>query len=187
MYKELIAELRDYDGPVIYEDADGQHVECTAVDLTRQAADAIDKLRAEQQEMMDLLSDITQKYDTCVKIQCQMTEVSNALQAELERVKHEREEQIMRLIDADKMKEVWAHGDMVYESCGIGKALCMAVDAMPTIDAVHVVRCKECKRWQRHTEVDRERGPCRITGMTTHQDDFCSYGEPKEAQHVDKR
>lgn len=91
MYKELIAELRDYDGPVIYEDADGQHVECTAVDLTRQAAEAIDKLRAEQQEMMDLLSDITQKYDTCVKIQCQMTEVSNALQSELERVKRERD------------------------------------------------------------------------------------------------
>lgn len=69
----------------------------------------------------------------------------------------------MRLIDADKMKEVWAHGDMVYESCGIGKALCMAVDAMPTIDAMPVVHgkwmwkqgiaeddymliCSECKR-----------------------------------------
>lgn len=92
MYKELAAELRDYDGPVIYEDADGQHVERTAVDLTRRAADAIERLQAEQQEMMDLLSDITQKYDTCVKIQRQMTEVSNALQAELERAKHELDE-----------------------------------------------------------------------------------------------
>ena len=45
MYKELAAELRDYDGPVIYEDADGQHVERTAVDLTRRAADAIERLR----------------------------------------------------------------------------------------------------------------------------------------------
>lgn len=44
MYKELVAELRDYDGPVIYEDTDGQHVERTAVDLARRAADAIDKL-----------------------------------------------------------------------------------------------------------------------------------------------
>lgn len=85
MYRELIAELRDYDGPVIYEDADGQHVERTAVDLTERAADAIERLQSERREMMDLLSDITQKYDTCVKIQCQMTEVSNALQAELER------------------------------------------------------------------------------------------------------
>lgn len=44
MYKELAAELRDYDGPVIYEDADGQHVERTAVDLTMRAAEAIEQL-----------------------------------------------------------------------------------------------------------------------------------------------
>ena len=47
-------------------------------DLAR-AAEAIERLQSERREMMDLLSDITQKYDTCVKIQCQMTEVSNAL------------------------------------------------------------------------------------------------------------
>lgn len=47
MYKELIAELRDYDGPVIYEDADGQHVERTAVDITERAAEAIERLLSE--------------------------------------------------------------------------------------------------------------------------------------------
>ena len=51
MYRELIAELRDYDGPVIYEDADGQHVERTAVDLTERAADAIDRLQAERERI----------------------------------------------------------------------------------------------------------------------------------------
>lgn len=47
MYKELVDELRDYDSPVIYEDANGQHVEHTGVELMERAADAIEKLQAE--------------------------------------------------------------------------------------------------------------------------------------------
>ena len=87
----------------------------------------------------------------------------------------------MRLIDADELME---HSG--WYNLATGKSIHGAQDfeiaSMQTIDAVPVVRCKECKMWQRHTEVDRERGPCMITGMTTHQDDFCSCVEPKEGQ-----
>lgn len=87
----------------------------------------------------------------------------------------------MKLIDADDCK------DLMYVMCaGQDKAFVRAmeqvVDDCPDVDAAPVVRCKECKRWQRHTEVDRERGPCRINGMITHQDDFCSYGERRESK-----
>ena len=60
MYKELIAELRDYDGPVIYEDADGQHVERTAVDITERAAEAIERLLSE-------LERVTRERDAAVE------------------------------------------------------------------------------------------------------------------------
>ena len=86
MYKELVDKLREH---ADWAAANEWETPITLWDDLVDAAEAIGKLRAEQQEMMDLLSDITQKYDTCVKIQCQMTEVSNALQAELERVKAE--------------------------------------------------------------------------------------------------
>ena len=56
---------------------------------------------------------------------------------------------------------------------------------MPTIDAVPVVRCRECKHW---TSVDGriEHMECNVfcgcygRGYPTNADDFCSYGERDE-------
>ena len=51
------------------------------------------------------------------------------------------------------------------------------IDDAPTIDAVSVVRCKECKHW------NEEDHWCNIRdsyGWDYKADDFCSYGEPKE-------
>lgn len=45
------------------------------------------------------------------------------------------------------------------------------------VDAVPVVRCKDCKRWQRHTETNRDYGGCRRYSSTMRYDDFCSQGE----------
>ena len=54
------------------------------------------------------------------------------------------------------------------------------IEAAPTVDAVEVVRCKDCKYWQ-----DNNGGypndECRWgNGETPDPDDFCSYGERKE-------
>ena len=48
-----------------------------------------------------------------------------------------------------------------------------AVNAIPTVDAVEVVRCKDCK----HLFEDNG---CPLRYFKTHrEDDFCSYGERK--------
>lgn len=51
------------------------------------------------------------------------------------------------------------------------------IEDAPTVDAVPVVRCKDCERWQRHTQVNRDYGECRRFSATTKNDDFCSRGE----------
>lgn len=50
----------------------------------------------------------------------------------------------------------------------------------PTVDAVEVIRCKDCKKWFRHTEVDRERGECRRYQTTKHETGYCDRGERKD-------
>ena len=71
---------------------------------------------------------------------------------------------------------------------GINDAICcvvpMIIAHQPTIDAVPVVRCKDCKHW---ISVDEriEHMECSIfcgcygRGYPTNADDFCSYGERK--------
>lgn len=75
-----------------------------------------------------------------------------------------------RLIDADaflkKMKRTSRYFDVVFD-----------VEEMPTVDAVPVVRCWECK-YHKDTSV-KEYAHCSLTGYTVEYDDFCSYGEQK--------
>lgn len=77
-----------------------------------------------------------------------------------------------RLIDADKLKRFILENGYVYAN---------TLDTFPTIDAVPVVRCKDCK----HAFERSERKPfgCYLhekNGITLHDsDDFCSCGERK--------
>lgn len=77
----------------------------------------------------------------------------------------------MRLIDADELKEVLhetiADEDRAkywYDLIGVDEA----INDAPTIDAVQVVRCKEC--------VYR---PCKQMPYS-YDHDYCSYGERKD-------
>ena len=56
---------------------------------------------------------------------------------------------------------------------GIRKAL-RCIEQAPTVDAVPVVRCRECEY--------HNKPPCpmRLSFSWTGDDDFCSYGERKE-------
>lgn len=92
----------------------------------------------------------------------------------------------MRMIDADKLV------DMLYDNefavlCPLDE-VSGVVDACPTVDAVPVVRCKECKWFADNN--DGEWYGCqmfqvvRITPEDAPKpDDFCSYGERKENNH----
>lgn len=57
--------------------------------------------------------------------------------------------------------------------------LWLIIRDQPTVDAVEVVRCNDCKKWFRHTEVDRERGECRRYQTTKHETGYCDRGERK--------
>jgi hypothetical protein len=72
----------------------------------------------------------------------------------------------MRLIDADKL-------DWWYK----GRPIRRVIDEAPTVDAVPVVRCKDCK----HRELILGEWCCGALGdVSIDDDDFCSYGERKD-------
>ena len=61
------------------------------------------------------------------------------------------------------------------------------IDNAPTIDAVPVVRCRECKHWKPtgskagNSFSDMEYiGGCEFTKYFRRESDFCSYGEQME-------
>lgn len=85
----------------------------------------------------------------------------------------------MRLIDADALMELYEMGEELkdYE-----KVLSVPLPAiqqnikdMPTIDAVEVVRCKDCL----FREPPKQYGDlqCKILDVPMKDEDFCSYGE----------
>lgn len=99
----------------------------------------------------------------------------------------------MRLIDAD-----WVLGHLKPyepsdEEWGVtgGTALRLihnAVDNAPTVDAVVVTRCKDCKHYRNHpnglcylhTEPKETKRGYSGEAVCVEPDDFCSYGKPKE-------
>lgn len=90
----------------------------------------------------------------------------------------------MRLIDANSAKEA-------LECTLAGDAAALAqrvIDRMPTIDAVPVVRCRECKHSSLPAKITQiygkegtltcHYGPCNRRNVS--MNDFCSYGERKD-------
>ena len=79
----------------------------------------------------------------------------------------------MRTIDADKLV------DRLYDN--EFAALCPldevsgVIDACPTVDAVIVTRCKDCRSYNKP-----KTGWCEVHLDSEHPDDFCSYGKMKD-------
>ena len=86
----------------------------------------------------------------------------------------------MRLVDADNARECFG-GDGV-----TGAVMQRMFDSLPTIDAVPVVRCRDCKWFNHYTmecesddvATDHEGGAS--FSINFGPDDFCSYGQRKE-------
>lgn len=83
-----------------------------------------------------------------------------------------------RLIDADTLLETihdtadgLADCDQQNAAWALRKYAVRDIMDAPTVDAVEVVRCRECKSY------DEEFGYCESMGFTCRQNDFCSYGE----------
>ena len=93
-----------------------------------------------------------------------------------------------RLIDADAfLKDILTAGIgktiIEYSESDIG----YMIRKRPTIDAVPVVRCRECKHWKQSGSKAGNSfsdmgyiGGCEFTKYCRRESDFCSYGERKE-------
>lgn len=80
-----------------------------------------------------------------------------------------------RLIDADKLHYIrkWFEDSNKSEVVVFAKE----IDKAPTVDAVPVIRCKDCKHW----ECDDDESYCRELGIfDTDMNSYCSYAERKE-------
>ena len=92
----------------------------------------------------------------------------------------------MRLIDADWLSEA-IHDNVPapYEDAVFATEDCLTeVYAAPTVDAVPVVRCRDCQHWKPtgskagNSFSDMEYiGGCEFTKYCRRESDFCSYGE----------
>ena len=87
----------------------------------------------------------------------------------------------MRLIDADALIDFIDCGHLrnQLESCFSERDVVNMLEARPTVDAVEVVRCKDCKHngtWQCHMEYDEYYPEADIHHEMHCDDDFCSYG-----------
>ena len=91
----------------------------------------------------------------------------------------------MRLIDGDKLLETykkWIPQLLSKEDEGDrrGVETCiMVLEDMQTVDAVHVVRCRECKYRFKNNGHDKSGCPIIDANIWMDDDDFCSYGERK--------
>lgn len=89
----------------------------------------------------------------------------------------------MRLIDADALRVEHCDGCSadIQQDCKTDPvcASLMWVHDAPTIDAVPVVRCKECKHFVQCKEVEGVSwtGFCNYGEFHTDEEDFCSRGE----------
>lgn len=83
----------------------------------------------------------------------------------------------MRLIDADDAKRTYTQ-DM-FDTEEDFERVNDVLDYAPTVDAVVVTRCKDCKDFRRNNENDpycaNRRGLDDLV-----PDGFCNYGDPKE-------
>jgi len=84
----------------------------------------------------------------------------------------------MRPIDADALDVLTIIGERMDGKVEFAKAVNEMIQNAPTIDAVEVVRCEDCKNWWESAQM------CTIaelpTGSSCCAEDYCSKAERKE-------
>ena len=94
----------------------------------------------------------------------------------------------MRLINADKLKKSGLRVEYGYDNNGVllipYRDVLSSIDAAPAIDAVPVVRCKECalaRNPDNSTMIGRIVTCCLYSSRPVMScNDFCSYGKRKK-------
>ena len=89
----------------------------------------------------------------------------------------------MRLIDANALKEKASMRGLCLRPMVTAYQSCVSVsdiDNAPTVDAVEVVRCKDCKYSYYNKYCTNEQWKDNGATVTIEAGDFCSYAEGKE-------
>lgn len=81
----------------------------------------------------------------------------------------------MRLIDADKLKQHYSWWNNEEQ-----RTFDQIVDAQHTVDAVPVVRCRECRHWIKGENVSDSWEFCDLFQREIGGEQYCSYGERKD-------
>lgn len=84
----------------------------------------------------------------------------------------------MRLVDIDKLKDVKFQDSANLYKWGWNSAI-DAIFQAPTVDAVEVVRCENCKHYDEQVWDRKGRGRCNSQHIDMLPTDYCSYGERK--------
>lgn len=82
----------------------------------------------------------------------------------------------MRLIDAEELERLF-YEQVERGATDLFDAFEDALQDAPTVDAVAVVRCKDCVYWREAVTNDKGFLICPASGMEITESDFCSYGE----------
>lgn len=102
----------------------------------------------------------------------------------------------MSLIDVDELGVGRCSKDVLPAAyCAGWNGLLGLIEKAPTVDAMVVTRCKDCKHSTLPSELTQRYGkPGTLTCHNRHspcnrrnvgENDFCSYGEPKEGANAD--
>lgn len=84
-----------------------------------------------------------------------------------------------RLIDADRALEIVRDQGIAHQNAyHLTNYATLILREAPTVDAVPVVRCRECKYHEDTSVTEYEH--CCLLSKTVRYNDFCSYGERKE-------
>ena len=91
----------------------------------------------------------------------------------------------MRPIDADRALEIVRdHGIAHPAAYHLTNYATLILREAPTVDAVPVVRCRDCKYYKpqkKSAHWENRANYCnRVVTIKTQPDDFCSYGKRKE-------
>ena len=82
----------------------------------------------------------------------------------------------MRLIDADRALEIVRDQGIAHPNAyHLTNYATLILREAPTVDAVEVVRCRECKYHEDTSVIGFEH--CCLYGLTMRYNDFCSYGK----------
>lgn len=84
-----------------------------------------------------------------------------------------------RLIDADRALEIVRDQGIAHPNAyHLTNYATLILREAPTVDAVEVVRCRECKYHEDTSVTEYEH--CCLLSKTVRHNDFCSYGDRKE-------